>query len=39
MEALGKQLEQQATLADRQVRKLIDEAVRQGLAEPAPTLR
>jgi hypothetical protein len=39
MEVLGKQLEQQATLADRQVRKLIDEAVQQGLAQPAPTLR
>jgi chromosome segregation ATPase len=39
MEAVGKQLEKQAALADRQVRKLIDEAVQQGLAQPAPTLR
>lgn len=39
MEAVGRQLERQARIADRQVRSLIDEAVRQGLAQPAPTLR
>ncbi len=39
MEALGKQLERQAAIADGQVRKLIDEAVRQGLAQPAPVRR
>ncbi|HWS77329.1 MAG TPA: M56 family metallopeptidase [Thermomonas sp.] len=39
MEALGSQLERQATIADRQVRTLIDQAVQQGLAQPAPTLR
>ncbi len=39
MEAVGKQLEQQATLADRQVRMLIDEAVKQGLAQPAQVAR
>lgn len=39
MEAMGAQLERQAHIADRQVRSLIDEAVRRGLAQPAPTLR
>ena len=39
MEGIGKQLEKQASLADRQVRSLIDEALQQGLAQPAPTLR
>lgn len=39
MEALAKQLERQAAFADAQVRKLIDEAVRQGLAQPAPVRR
>ena len=39
MEAVGKQIERQAGIAERQTRKLIDEAVRQRLAQPAPTLR
>jgi len=39
MEAVGKQMERQANIADGQVRKLIDEAVRQGLAQPAPVQR
>ena len=39
MEALGTQLERQANIADAQMRKLIDEAVRQGLAQPAPVRR
>ena len=39
MEALGTQLERQANIADAQMRKLIDEAVRQGLAQPAPLRR
>ena len=39
MEALGTQLERQANIADAQMRTLIDEAVRQGLAQPAPVRR
>ena len=39
MEAVGRQLERQANLADRKLRMLIDEAVQQGLAQPAPVRR
>ena len=36
MEALGERIEQEAEVADRQVRQLIDEAWRDGRAQPAP---
>jgi beta-lactamase regulating signal transducer with metallopeptidase domain len=36
MEKLGGQIEQQAKLADGQVRRLIDDAFERGLASPAP---
>ena len=36
MEALGGRIEQQAKLADGQVRRLIDDAFERGLASPAP---
>lgn len=36
MEALGERIEQQAELADGQIRKLIDDAYARGLAQPAP---
>jgi len=39
METIGKQIEREARIADRQVRSLIDEAVQQGLAQPAPVQR
>ena len=34
MEALGKQIEHEAGIADARIRKLIDEAIARGLAEP-----
>ena len=36
MEALGQRIEREAEIADRQVRQLIDEAWRNGRAQPAP---
>ena len=36
MEALGQRIEREAEIADRQVRQLIDEAWRDGRAQPAP---
>ena len=39
MEAAGKQIEQQAAIAEKKTRSLIDEAVQQGLAQPAPVRR
>ena len=39
MEAAGKQNEQQAAIAEKKTRSLIDEAVQQGLAQPAPVRR
>jgi hypothetical protein len=36
MEKLGGRIEQQAKLADGQVRRLIDDAFERGLASPAP---
>lgn len=37
MEALGERIEQQSELADSQIRKLLDDAYANGLAQPAPT--
>lgn len=37
MEALGVRIERQAAMSDAEVRKVIDDAWRRGLAEPAPT--
>ena len=39
MQAVGEQIEREAALADRQMRRLLDDAVRQGLAQPAPVRR
>ena len=39
MSAVGKRIEREARVADRQVRSLIDEAYRDGRAEPASSLR
>lgn len=39
MEALGSRIEHEAGIADKQVRKLIDEAYANGRARPAPTRR
>lgn len=39
MEALGARIEHEAGIADRQVRKLIDEAYAGGRARPAPSRR
>ena len=36
MEALGQRIEREAEIADRQMRQLIDEAWRNGRAQPAP---
>jgi len=36
MEAMGERIEREAEVADRQVRRLIEEAYRSGRAEPAP---
>jgi beta-lactamase regulating signal transducer with metallopeptidase domain/FtsZ-binding cell division protein ZapB len=36
MKALGKRIEREAQVADRQVRQLIDDAYRSGRAQPAP---
>ncbi|MGG6461557.1 M56 family metallopeptidase [Solilutibacter silvestris] len=37
MDAVGKEMEQKARIIDKQVRALIDEAVQNGLAQPAPS--
>jgi len=39
MEALGERIEEAAELADAQTRRLIEEAVRAGRAQPAPVAR
>ena len=39
MEAIGARIEREAELADAQVRQLIDEAYRNGKAQPAPVQR
>ncbi|MBP3985579.1 hypothetical protein J5837_14290 [Pseudoxanthomonas helianthi] len=39
MGALGSRIEREAHIADKQVRKLIDEAYASGRAQPAPTRR
>ena len=39
MNGVGKRIERAAHVADRQVRSLIDQAYRDGRAEPAPARR
>ena len=39
MEAVGHQIEREAATAEAQVRTLIDDAMRRGLASPVSTLR
>lgn len=39
MEAVGKRIEREAAVADRQMRKLIEEVYRSGRAEPVPAPR
>lgn len=39
MDSVGQRIDRAAKIADRKVRSLIDEAWRDGRAEPAPTLR
>lgn len=39
MEALGKRIEAESTRADSRIRELLDEAYRNGRAEPAPVKR